>query len=117
MKSYTIQVSGTSKIAAALASQLAMGKAGEVLITQGFSQDTFTAFIANLAMRAAKANMSEVALASIFKQVAACNASQARQALADLSITVEGDKPCSLGAFWGTDKPTAKADLSLLGNL
>ena len=117
MKSYSIKFQGTSKIAAALASQLAQGKAGEILIAHGFSQDTFTAFIANLAMRAAKANMSETALATIFKQVAACNASQARQALADITITVEGEKECSLNAFWGTDKPAAAPDLSLLGNL
>jgi hypothetical protein len=117
MKSYVIKASGTSKIAASLASQLAEGKAGEILIKHGFSQETFTAFIANLAFRAVKAGMTEPQLAAIFKQVAACNASQARQAMSDITIAIEGEKEQSLNSFWGVEKPNAAPDLSLLGNL
>lgn len=116
MKNYTIKSTGTSKIAAALASQLAPNKAGSVLINQGFNQDTFVMFLASLAMRAVAAKMDEKQLAGIFRQVAAGNASQARQALADVVITIDG-KDQSLGAFWGKTDAAPAVDLSALEGL
>lgn len=114
MKNYTIKATGTSKVAAALASQLNKGKAGEILISAGFNQDTFAIFLANLASKALAAGYDAKKLAGLFRQVAAGNASQARQALADVVIEIEGEKPASLGAFWqGTDSKPA-VDLSAL---
>ena len=115
MKNYTIKNNSKSKVAASLAVQLEQGKAGECLIQSGFSQDTFCAFLAAFALRAIKAGHDQSKLTTAFQMLAAGNASQARQACADLSITVDGGKEQSLGVFWGKTESGAKPDLSLLG--
>jgi len=117
MKNYTIKNAGNSKVAAALANQLLPGKAGELLIHKGFSQDSFCEFLAELSLRAATAGFDRAKLTTILKQVAAGNASQARQALGDCIIVREGEKEISLNSFWGKTEGVAKADLSLLGEL
>ena len=113
MKSYVTKYNGPSKVAAALASQLAPTKAGHVLIESGFSQDNFTLFLARLAERAITAGYDEQKLSALFRQMAAGNASQARQAMADITITEEGGKEMSLGKFWGDSPKSAPADATL----
>lgn len=49
--------------------------------------------------------------------VAAGNASQARQAMADITITFEGEKEQSLGKLWGNGEVSVKPDLSLLADV
>ena len=117
MKSYTVKVDSRSEIANALCSQLAEGKSGEILIRNGFSQANFIAFLSRLAFKAIAAGYDEAKLAQVFKQVAAGNASQARQACADIVVEFAGDKPQSLGKLWGTGDAKVAPDLSLLGEL
>lgn len=117
MKTYKCSYTGPSKVATALVSQLAQDKAGHVLIESGFSQDNFVLFLTRLTMRAIAAGYDEVKLSTLLRQMAAGNASQARQALADVTIEVEGSKPCSLGKFWGDSPRSAPADASLYANL
>lgn len=117
MKSYTVKYSGPSKVAAALASQLAADKSGSVLIESGFSQDNFTLFLARLALKAVAANYDETKLSALLRQMAAGNASQARQAMADITITLEGEKEQSLGKYWGDSPKSAPADATLYANL
>lgn len=101
MKSYTIHTTGKSAIAAALATQLAPGKAGESLIRNGFSQGSFCAFLAELATRAIAAGYDSAKLADLFRQMAGGNASQARKACAELVIKIDGDKTGEgLEAYW-----------------
>ena len=115
MKTYKINNTGKSKVAASLAVQLEHGKAGQILVEAGFSQDTFCAFLAEFAIRAIKAGHDKSKLTTAFQMLAAGNASQARQACADLTIEIDG-KTQSLGAYWGkADNGGAKPDLSLLG--
>lgn len=117
MKSYKINSDKAGKIGKALASQLTEGKAGAVLITAGFSQDSFTLFLADLAHRAVNAGKTVEETASLFRMIAAGNASQAKQALADVEITVDDGKPQSLGAFWSKSERGPIVDLSSLGAL
>jgi len=117
MKNYVVKYSGTSKVAAALTAQLAPNRAGHVLIESGFNQDNFTLFIARLAIVAIKAGYDETKLAALLRQVGAANASQARQALADAVITVDGEKQQSLGAFWGDSGRAVPVDVSLYESL
>jgi hypothetical protein len=117
MKSYTCSYSGPSKVATALVSQLAPDKSGHVLVESGFTQDNFSLFLSRLAIRAVALKYDEVKLSALFRQMAACNASQARQALADVVITVDGEKPQSLGKFWGETPKSAPADASLYAGL
>jgi hypothetical protein len=99
--SYTIKNSGRGKVASALCSQMASGKPGENLL-RGFSQDAFCQFLARLAKRAlVDLKLSEEQLTSAFIAVAAGNASQAKQACADLVVRFEGaDKDVSLESYW-----------------
>ena len=112
--SYKITASSDSrsKLAQAYVAILAPGKAGEILVRQGFSQGTFAQFLAIYALRAAKAHLTEDQLADAFRAIGAGNASQVFQALADLTIQLDGkdEKPQSLSAYWGSGK--AKPDLS-----
>lgn len=117
MKNYTVKYSGPSKVAAALVSQLAAEKSGAVLIEAGFSQDNFTLFLARLAIKAVAAGYDETKLSALFRQMAAGNASQARQAMADITITLEGEKEQSLGKFWGESPKSAPADATLYKDL
>lgn len=114
MKSYTIKNNSKSKVAANLAVMLEAGKAGEILIRDGFSQDSFCAFLADFALRAAKAGHDRAKLTTAFQMLAAGNASQARQALADVVIVIDG-KEQSLGAYWQKNSSATPPDLSLLG--
>lgn len=115
MKTYSIKNNGKSKVAASLATQLEPGRAGEILIRNGFSQDSFCAFLADFATRAVAAGHSKPQLATAFSMLAAGNASQARQACSDISISVDGGKEMSLSSFWGKTETGAKPDLTLLG--
>lgn len=114
---YTIEYTGSSKVAASLATQLSQGKAGEILITAGFSQETFCAFLANLAVRAISAKYKESDLAGLFVQMAAGNASQARQALAEVTLKLDGSEPQSLGKYFAKSDGKAKIDVSALAKL
>lgn len=117
MKSYSVKIDSRSEIANALASQLAEGKSGELLIRHGFSQANFITFLARLALKAIAAGYDEAKLTQVFRQVAAGNASQARQACADIVIEFEGEKPQSLGKLWGTGEAKIAPDLSVLKDL
>lgn len=109
-KNYTVRNTGRSAIAAALVTQVAPGKAGELLVRQGFNQVTFATFLANLAHRAISAGYDEKKLAELFRQMAAGNASQARQALEEVAIKFDGDeKEQSLSAYWGKHAPASVA--------
>lgn len=117
MKSYTLKSTGRSEIATAYANQMAEGKSGEILIRNGFNQSNFVVFMARLALRAVAAGYDEAKLIIVLRQVACGNASQARQACADITIEFEGEKPQSLGKLWGTGDSKALPDLSALKDL
>jgi hypothetical protein len=109
-KNYTVRNTGRSAIAAAIVTQVAPGKAGELLIRQGFNQMTFATFLANLATRAITAGYDEKKLAELFRQMAAGNASQARQALEEVAIKFDGDdKEQSLSTYWSKHFPSSVA--------
>lgn len=140
--SYTIKCNSRSEVAQALASQLEKGKAGDLLIVDGWSQRNFARFLATFAVRAVAAGFDAEKLYRAFTMLAAGNASQASQALEDSFICTEISKKeaeelkakghataalvleekglfykkDSLGAFWGLGKGSkgTKPDLSIL---
>ena len=116
-KSYSIKCNSRSEVAQALASQLEKGKAGDLLIIDGWSQRNFARFLATFAVRAVAAGFDAEKLYRAFTMLAAGNASQASQSLADSTIKFEGDaKEQSLSAYWGLGKGSkgTKPDLSIL---
>ena len=117
MKTYKINSDKAGKIGKQIASQLLPGKAGEILIRNGCTQDNYAHFIADVAHRSVNAGHDIAKTAAIFKQLAACNASQAKQALADVEITVDDLKPQSLGSFFAKTDGGPVVDLSSLGEL
>lgn len=115
MKSYKCSYTGKSKISASLVTQFAPTKAGNFLVENGFDQGNFETFLADFACRAIAAGHDQAKLARAFHQMSAGNASAARQAIADIQIEVEGEKPQSMGAFWGKDPKGGKPlDMSAL---
>lgn len=111
---YTVKCDSRSDIANAFAVQLSEGRAGEVLIRDGFSQGNFVRFLARFAMRAIKAGYDEDKLVEALGLVAAGNASQAKTACKDISVRFEGkDKDVSLGDLWSSANGAAKPDVSI----
>ena len=89
MKTYKISPSGNSKIAAALCRFCQPGQIGESLIRNGCSQSAFALFIARLAHKLVDAGKTEEETAQAFELVSACNASAAKQALANCDLFAE----------------------------
>lgn len=114
---YTISspASVRSALAQAYVGLLADGKAGDLLVKNGFSQSNFATFLARYASRAIAAKHTPEQLAETFRAIGAGNASQVRQALADLVIIIDDGKPQSLSAYWGTGD--AKPDTSKIAAL
>jgi hypothetical protein len=107
-KSYVLRNSAKSEISAALATHLRDGGPGERLVRLGFSQANFSAFLADLAVRACAKGYDSSKLTALFTQCAAGNASQARQACKDISVKFEGaDKEQSLESLWAKATPTS----------
>ena len=80
-----------SKLAAALCSQVQVGKAGEHL-KNGLTTDSWALFLAEYASRALNKGASVDALASYFVALGAGNMSQVRQAMEALRIGTPGGK-------------------------
>jgi hypothetical protein len=129
MKTYKLLLpaANRSAITAALASQMEDGKAGDLLIKEGFSQANFVLFLARLAEKATQAGYNADQIAQVFNQVAAGNSSQARQACKDIQITGD-DFPAltnssgtkynqTLEKVWGGSEAKVLPNLSLLGKL
>jgi hypothetical protein len=76
------------------------GGLGESLVRNGLNQSSFALFVAKVAERHIKAGRSADQLADVFALLSACNASAARQALGDCSLTFEGEKLQSVSAYW-----------------
>ena len=81
MKSYRLEATGNSTIAASLAKLCQQGEIGEPLIIRGFSQSNFTQFIAALCAAQLAKGKTAAQLAAVLEMVSACNASAARQAM------------------------------------
>lgn len=108
MKSYKIEAPAKIRgIAVPYVSLLAQGKVGECLIRNGATQANFANFLAAYAVKAVAAGHTQEQLADSLRAIGAGNASQVFQALADLTIILDGGKPQSLSAYWasGNVKP------------
>ena len=101
MKSYKLETgSKGGKIAAALVKMCQVGAVGEPLVRSGMTQDGFCLFLAKLAALHLAAGRSPEQIADVFILVSGGNASAARQALADCTLTFDGEKPTSVSAYW-----------------
>jgi len=114
IKNYILKATN-GKIAQALCKRCAQGEIGESLLRSGLSQSAFVLFIAKEAMNQSAKGKTAEQLADILTLLSAGNASAAKQALADCTIELEGEKPQSVSAFWGKNGgPKTAINLSLL---
>jgi hypothetical protein len=112
MKTYRIEPSGSGKIAASLCRRCQPGQIGEPLIRNGCTQSAFALFVARLAAeQLVEKGKTPEQLAEVFDLVSACNASAAKQALAQCNLFAEElcivDKagkmqPIVLETYWKT---------------
>lgn len=115
MKTYTIRSTGRSEIAAALCKYCAFGKPGQSLIENGCNQRSFSLFVAKVAFAYMAKKATEQQLADCFDLLSACNASAARQALADCALKIEGEeKEISVSSYWAKHGKIAAPNLALL---
>lgn len=108
MKSYTITPSGSGKIATSLCKRCGPGQIGEPLVLNGCSQAAFALFVAKLAHEQIVEKKRSVAqLAEVFDMISACNASAAKQALADCMIEADEETAAAIfGKGKEREKPT-----------
>lgn len=101
MKTYQLETgSKGGKIAAALVKMCQVGAVGEPLVRNGMTQDAFCLFLAKLASLHLGAGRTPEQVADVFILVSGGNASAARQALGDCTLTFEDSKPTSVSAYW-----------------
>lgn len=123
MKTYKIEPAGSSKIEASLCAFCQPGQIGEPLVRTGCSQSQFGLFVARLARyQFVEKKNDEKAVAHLFDLISACNASAAKQALANCNLFADEhcikDKegklqPITVETYWksiGGSKPST--DLS-----
>jgi hypothetical protein len=90
MKTYKIEPSGSGKIALSLCKRCGPGQIGETLVRNGCSQSAFSLFVAKLASeQLVEKGRTPEQLAEVFDLVSACNASAAKQALAQCNLYAE----------------------------
>lgn len=116
MKTTTYKLtSDGGKIAAALVKMSQPGEAGESMVRNGMNQASFCLFLARIAAKFIEAGKTPEQLADVFALLSGGNASAAKQALNDCTIEFEGEKPSSVGAYWGkTGEGKAAPNLSML---
>lgn len=100
MKNYILESAGRGKIAPALVKKCAQGEAGENLIRSGITQESFCRFLVKIALEMVSKGKDESTITSAFSMLSGANASAAQKALAECSITFEGEKKQSVAAYW-----------------
>lgn len=100
-QNYTLETgSKAGKIAAALCKLCQVGAVGEPILRNGVTQEAFCLFLARLCSAHAAAGKTPEQIADVLILVSGGNASAARQALADCTLTFEGAKPQSVSSYW-----------------
>lgn len=113
-KTYKLTSDG-GKIAAALVKMSQPGTVGETMIRNGMNQASFCLFLARIAAQFIAAKKTPEQLADVFALLSGGNASAAKQALNDCTLEFEGEKPQSVGAYWGRNSEgKAAPNLSML---
>lgn len=115
MKSYSLESNGRGKIAPALVKKCAQGQAGESLIRSGITQESFCAFLVKIALELSEKGKTESEITQAFSLLSGANASAAQKALAECTITFDGEKPKSVAAHWlASGGASASPNLSVL---
>lgn len=115
---YVLNASASkSKIVLAYARLCAQGKLGESLILEGVNVNSFAKFAVRMLEKAHA--LPEADRVALFNSLALGNSSQARQAIGELTIEVEGKKPQSVSDLWLKSGPVVSSTAvdSLLDSL
>lgn len=113
---YKLELSGESrsKQAGRLAAFLSEGKAGECIVRNGLTNDTWSLFLTRIVARCVKAEMKEEEIARLLTEVGAGNLSAARQAMNSIDF-LQGEGENAQRVVLETVVTRQKSALSVAG--